>query len=220
MKNNREAGNLFLDFSEDIEAKVWGNENTVRIARALLWLELECAVARADRDGERVNACLLDELLNLFRLRVGSLVCGNLYIVLDAGELTELCLDDDAMLMRISDNLLRALDVFLECIVRAIEHDGSEASIDAGLARLEVWTMIEVQRDGDIVDFESSLYEMHEISMLCILACACGALQDDWGVQLSGCLRDALHDFHVVDIESTDCIFAFVCLLEHFLSSD
>ena len=47
VEDDRELRNLLLDFREDVEAELWRYENAVRVARALLRLELECAVARA-----------------------------------------------------------------------------------------------------------------------------------------------------------------------------
>ena len=52
MKDNGEFRNLLFNLSENIEAKFRWNENAVCIARALLWLELERTVTRADGDGE------------------------------------------------------------------------------------------------------------------------------------------------------------------------
>ena len=124
------------------------------------------------------------------------------------------------MFMCVSNNFLGALDVLFEVIVRTIEHYGSETVIDASLAGFEICAMIEVQGNGDVVDFQSSLHEVTEIRALCIFASTGRCLQDNRRVQLSSCLGDALHDFHVVDVESTDSVAAFVSLLEHFFSSD
>lgn len=101
------------------------------------------------------------------------------YIILDAGELTELSFDNDAMLMGISNDFLRAFDVLFELILGAIEHNGREAIIDAGFAGLEIRTMIEVQSDRNIVDLKSCLDEVTEIRALGILACAGGSLEDN-----------------------------------------
>ena len=122
--------------------------------------------------------------------------------------------------MCVSDDFLRALDVLFELVLRAIVHDGSEAVIDAGFAGLEVRAVIEVQSDRNIVDLKSSLNEVAEIRALSVLACASGSLQDNRGVQLSGCFRDTLYDFHVVHVESTDGVAALVSFLEHFFCSD
>ena len=220
MENDRELRDLLLDFCEDVETELRRYENAVSIARALLRFKLECAMARADCDSEGVNARLTNEFLNLFRLRVSCLVSSNLYIVLDASELTELSLDDNAMLMCISDDFLRAFDILFELVLRAIEHNGRETIIDAGFAGLEIRTMVEVQSDRNIVDLEGCLDEVTEIRALSVLACASGSLEDNRGIQLCSCFRDTLYDLHVVDVESTDSEAAFVCFLEHFFRSN
>ena len=220
VQDDRELRDLLLDLSEDVEAELRRYENAVSIARALLRFELECAMARADCDSEGVNARLTNEFLNLFRLRVSCLVSSNLYIIFDAGEFAELSFDNDAMLMCISNDFLRALDVLFELVLGAIEHYGREAIIDAGLAGLEIRTMIEVQSDRNIVDLEGCLDEVTEIRALSVLACASGSLEDNRGIQLCSCFRDTLYDLHVVDVESTDSEAAFVSFLEHFFRSN
>ena len=107
MENDRELRNLLLDFSEDVETQFRRYENAVSVARALFRFEFECAMARADSDSEGVNARLTNEFLNLFRLRVSCFVSSDFYIIFDAGELTELSFDNDAMLMSISNDFLR-----------------------------------------------------------------------------------------------------------------
>ncbi len=217
MENNRELRNLLLDFSEDVETQFRRYENAVSVARALFRFELECTMARADCDSEGVNARLANEFLNLFRLRVSCFVSSNLYIIFDAGELTELSFDNDAMLMSISNDFLRAFDVLFELVFRAIEHNGREAIIDAGL---EIRTMIEVQSDRNIVDLKSCLDEVTEIRALSVLARAGGSLEDNRGIQLCSCFRDTLYNLHVVDVESTDGEAAFISFLEHFFRSN
>ena len=142
------------------------------------------------------------------------------YIILDAGELTELSFDNDAMLMGISNDFLRAFDVLFELILGAIEHNGREAIIDAGFAGLEIRTMIEVQSDRNIVDLKRCFDEVTEIRALGILACAGGSLEDNRGIQLCSCFRDTLYNLHVVDVESTDGEAAFISFLEHFFRSN
>lgn len=51
------------------------------------------------------------------------------------------------MLVGVIDDLLGDLDVFLEALVRGVDHDGGEAFVDALLAELEGVAMVEVHRD-------------------------------------------------------------------------
>ena len=220
MKNNRELRETLGNFFEDIETKLRRYENAISVARALFRLEFESAMACADSDCEGVNARALYKFLNLFRLSVGSFMCSDLYIILDTSELAEFAFNDYAMLMGIVNNALRELDVFFEAIFRTINHNGSEAAIDAGFASFEISTMVEMQSDRNIVDLKSSLNEFYKISMFCILSCTSRALEDYRGLQFSSSFRDSLYDFHVVYVESADCVAAFVSFLKHFFCSN
>ena len=106
------------------------------------------------------------------------ILCGDLHIVLDARELSKLALNDDIVCMGVLDDALRKFDVLLEAQVRAVDHDGGEAAVDAGLANVKVRAVIEVQCDGNIVDFKSCLDEMDKVLMTSVLACTRRDLQD------------------------------------------
>ena len=67
--------------------------------------ELVGAVAGADRDGERVDAGLLDEVDGL--VRIGEVNLARAVAVLDATERAELALDADALRVRRLDDLAR-----------------------------------------------------------------------------------------------------------------
>ena len=105
MQHDREAGQTAGDLLEDVEAQGRRHENAVGIAGALLRLELISAVAGADGDGQRVDAGLGDELLDLFGTGVGSICSGNVDLVLNAGQGAELAFDHDAVVMGILDDL-------------------------------------------------------------------------------------------------------------------
>ena len=220
MENDRELRDLLLDLCEDVETELRRYENAVSIARALLRFELECAMGRADSDSQGINASLLDEFLNFFRLRVSCIMSSNLDVILDTSQFTQLSLDDYATCMSVLNDFLSDFDVLFEVIVGTVDHDGGETTINAGFASLEICAVVEMQSDRNIVDLQSSFYEMHEVLMLSVFTCASGALQDDRGLQLSSCFRDTLYDFHVVDVESTDSVAAFVSFLEHFFRSN
>ena len=145
---------------------------------------------------------------------------GNFHVVLDARELAKLALDDDIVRVGVLDDALRKLDVFLEVQVRAVDHDGGEAVVNTGFARLEIRAVIEVQGDGQILAFERSLHEVLEVGGLRVLSCTGGSLQDDGGLQRSCRFGDTLDDLHVVDVESADGVAALVGFLEHFFCSD
>ena len=49
-----------------------------------------------------------------------------------------------------ADNGLGDLDVLLKGLGGGIDHDGGKAAVNAGLARLKIGTMIQMQRDGNV----------------------------------------------------------------------
>ena len=71
----------------------------------------------ADGDSERIDAGAGDELLDLFGTGVGGILCGDVHIVLDAGELAELTLNDDAVCVSIFNDLLGEGDVVLKGVL-------------------------------------------------------------------------------------------------------
>ena len=220
MEHNGEARDALLDLLEDVEAERGRNENAVCVARALIRRKFERAVRGADRDCEGVDARLLDEVLHFLGFRVGRILCRDIDIVLNACELTELCLDDNAVCVCVLGDALCKRDVLGVREVGAVDHDGCEAAVDAGLADVEVRAVIEVQCDGNIVDFKSCLDEMDKVLMTSVLACTRGDLQDQRGLELSCSIGDALDDLHVVDVESTDGVAALIGFLKHLFCSN
>ena len=104
--------------------------------------------------------------------------------------------------------------------MRAVEHDGGKAAVDAGLTSCEIRTVIEVQSNRNVIDFESCADEVNEILMVCIFTCAGGALKNDRRLKFGSGTGDALNDFHVVDVERADSELTLVSLLEHSFGCD
>ena len=90
----------------------------------------------------------LDEVLDLVGLGVDRL--GRHHVVLDAGQHAQLALDRDVVLVGVLDDLAGQLDVLLEGVVRAVDHDRREAGVDAGLAQLEGVAVVEVQGELEL----------------------------------------------------------------------
>lgn len=61
--------------------------------------------------------------------------------------------------------------------------------------------------------FQSCFYEMFQIRRFSVFAGTGRSLKDDRRVQFSSGLGNALDDFHVVDVECTDSIVAFIGFL-------
>ena len=220
VQHDGEAGQTLADLLQHIETQGRRHQNALLVAGALLRLELIGAVAGADGDGQRVAAGLGDELLHLLRTGVGCLVGGHLDIVLDAGQRTQLRLHDHAVVMGVLHHLAGDLDILREGLGGCIDHHGGEAAVDAALAGLEVGAVIQMQNDGDVgAAGHSRLDQLHQIGVVGVGAGALADLQDHRSVLLLAGLRDALHDLHVVDVESADGVTAGIRLLEHFLGS-
>ena len=104
--------------------------------------------------------------------------------------------------------------------MRAVDHNGGETAVDAGLAGLKIRAVIQMQHDRQIHAAllrvqQRRLDQLHEIHMLGIRARALGDLENDRRLLHRGRLGDALNDFHVVDVERADGIVAFIRLLKH-----
>ena len=142
-------------------------------------------------------------------------------VVLNAGELAELGLYDNAVRVRIFNDLLGNLNVLLVRHGGAVEHNGGKAAVDAGLANFKVRAVIEVQRDRDIrALLDSGLYHLNEVGVVRVSAGALGNLKDNGSLLLLAGLGNALHDLHVVHIESADSVTAVVSFLEHLRRSN
>ena len=206
MQHDREAGQPSADLLENVEAEL----------RLLAGLKLVRAVAGADGDGQRVDAGLGHELLDLRRVGVGSVGGGDVDRVLDAGESAQLALDDDASGVRVVDDLLGQRDIVLERVVAAVDHNRGEAAVDAGLAELERVAVVEVDADGQPGVLNGGFDELHQINMLGVVARARGNLQDQRRVFLHRRFGDALNDLHIVDVERADGVAALIRFFEHF----
>ena len=80
VQNDGESGDLFFDFSEDVQADF----------RIVAGLEFVSTVAGTDGDGEGVHTGAADEVNDLFRAGIG--VGFGFYVILDTGENAEFTL--------------------------------------------------------------------------------------------------------------------------------
>ena len=72
-----------------------------------------------------------------------------------------------------------------------------------------------MQRDGQTGFLDRRLHHVIQISMMRIFARRAGHLQNDGGIEFLTSFDDTLHDFHVVHVESTNGVTAFIGFLEH-----
>ena len=220
VQNDREAGQTLDALFEYVEAERRRNEDALFVAGALRSSELVRAVGGADGDGEGVTAGAGNELLDLFGVGVALVTGLNADLVLNAGQGAQLSLDNNAVRMRILNDLLGQRDVLLEGLGRSVDHNRGEAAVDAALADLKGIAVIQMQRDRDLgAVLNGCLHHLYQIVVVGICAGALGNLQDDGSLLLLAGLGDALDDLHVVYVESANGVAAVVCLLKHLGSS-
>ena len=221
VQNDREARQTLGNFLEYVETQRRRNEDALLVAGALLRGELVSAVGGADCDSQGVTAGAGYELLNLFRMGVGGILSRNLYVILNAGQSAELSLNDNTVSVSVLYDLLGLLNVLVERTGGAVDHNGGETAVDAGLAGLEVRAVVQMQGDRNIrALLNSCLYHLYEVGVVSVSACALGYLKNDRSVLLLASLGDTLNDLHVVHVESADSVAAVISLLEHLSSSN
>ena len=207
MENNWETRQTLFYFFQNVKAELW----------LLTRLKLVCAVAGTDCDCQRVYTGTLYEILNLCRIGVGSILCANVYIVLNACQSAQLAFYYGAVCVGILYNFLGQSNIVLIIVVRTVNHNGGETTVYAVLAQLKGIAMIQVQchRNFRMLN-HCSLYQLYQISMVCILSCASGYLQNNRSLVLCTSLCNPLYDLHVVYVKCADCVTALICLFKHF----
>ena len=126
-----------------------------------------------------------------------------------ANEHAQFAFDDAVVLVGILDDSLANLGIFLERLVAAIDHHTGKAFVDAFLAEFEGIAMAEVDGDGNIGGADSGFDQFLEINGAGILSGAFGNLEHDGRLLLLASFDDRLEEFHVVNIEGTEGVFAF-----------
>ena len=169
-------------------------------------------MARADSDGERIDARLFDELLNFRRIGELRVLGADVDRVFDTGQLAQLALDDYAALMRIFDDAARQLDIVPKRMLGTVDHDGGKAAVDAGFADFKILAVVEVDANRQIGVLNRGFNELHQINVLGVFSRAGRNLQDNRGFLFLGGLGDTLDDLHVVDVEGADGVAALVSL--------
>ena len=103
--------------------------------------------------------------------------------------------------------------------MRTVEHDGTEACVDASLCALKC-TVVEVKsyRNGDSQIFDHTLNHSYDGGVAAhILSCTLGHTKNYGSLKLLRGLKDRLCPFEVVDVELTDGIMTVSRLVKHFL---
>ena len=188
----------------------------------LFALELESTVAVADGDGERVATGFLDEFDGF--LGVGVVAAGGVcaaffaFVKLRANQMAEFGFHRTIMCVCVFDNLAGDLGVLLKRLMRGINHHAGESLINALFAQLERIAVIEMNRDGDVAQANSGFDELLEVNRVGVGARAFGNLKDQRGFFLFTGFNNRLDEFHVVDVESTEGVFACESFREEVFS--
>ncbi len=207
VKNDGEAGKSSANLFEDIEAELG----------LCAGLELVCAVAGTDSDCKGVNAGLGYKFFNFFGTGVGGFAFSNYNVVFDTCEGTELTFYYYAVSVSIFNYLFGKVDVILEGMGGAVDHNRGKAAVDAGFAGFEVGAMVKVKNNGNFGAFKNCCFnQFYKVSVVCISTCALGNLKYNGSLFFSAGFGDTLNDFHVVNVESADGVAAFIGFLEHF----
>ena len=209
MQHNGETGQALGDFLQHVKAQL----------RLGAGLELVCAVAGTDGNGQGVTARLGHELLHLLGMRVGGILSTDIHFILNAGQGAQLRFHDNAVVMGILHHLAGDLNVFRERFGGGVDHHRGKAVLNAGLAGLKAVTVIQMQHDRQACLNNSSLYQLFQIGTVGIGARTLGYLKNQGSFQIGRSLSDALNDLHVVDVESTYGITTVIGLFKHFLRS-
>ncbi len=184
--------------------------------------ELVGSVARADGDGERVDARAVHEVDGLrwvgqeLRHRELALSAVPVFLVPLAGlertEAAELSLDRDAEPVRHVDHLASDRDVVLVArgrlsvgLERPVHHDAREAHANRADARVGGIAVVLVHDNRDLgIELGSRQHQVLQEKVVRELPSSARGLDDDRALCDPGRLHDGLDLLHVVDVESAD----------------
>ena len=116
------------------------------------------------------------------------------------------------------EKVLGFLDIFLDGVVRAVEHYGGEACLDALVCAL-VGAVVKVNcyGNGDAETLDHTLNHTNDgLVAAHVLARALGYAENNRGLHFLSGEKDSLRPLEVVDIELAYCIVAFSCFKKHF----
>jgi len=201
--DKRELGQAALDFFQHVEVQ--------RLAA----LEFKGTVARADGAGERVAAGLLYKLLGFGGIGEAGVPFLDLDVFLDSTKHAELGFDGEALGVGAFDDALGDGDVFLERIVRGVDHDrAKEARVDAVVASLLV-TVVEVHGENRFgVNLGCAADDCFEHPLVGVFACALRDLNDERGLGVDCALEQPHRLLRVVNVIRADSVFTVGVLKE------
>ena len=144
MQNNGEVRQSAGYFFENIKTKCRRHINAVFVFRALFGFEFICTVTGSDGDSQGIDTRTADEFFNLFGTCVGSFVSSHLHIIFNTGQFTQFGFDDNAPFMSVVGNPFSQFYVFIEAVLRTVNHDRCEAAVNTILTSFKVRSVIKM----------------------------------------------------------------------------
>jgi len=180
--------------------------------QVLFALELEGTMAVADGDGEGIAAGFFDKFDGFFGVRVvaagGVGTAFFTFVELGTDQVAELGFHGAVMLVRVFHHFAGDFGVLFEGFVGGVDHDAGETFVDALFAKIERIAVVQVNRDRDVGKADGGLNELLEVNRVGVLARTLGNLEDERGFFFFAGFNNGLDEFHVIDVESTEGVFA------------
>ncbi len=188
-----------------------------------LLVELVCAVAGADGNGQRVHAGALgkfDSLVGIGDVLQARAACA--MAVFHAAQHANLAFDGHAALVRVVHHAPRHFHVFVEgrrrlavFLQRAIHHHRGVTQRDGALAGLKTVAVILMHGDGNSgIQLRRGLDQLEKVEVLGKRARAAAGLNNDRRVGLPGGHHDGLNLLHIVHVERADAVSALGSFVE------
>lgn len=89
-------------------------------------------------------------------MRVGGILGGDLYLILNACQGAQLRLYHHAVVMRILNNLLCDLNILSKGLAGCVNHHRGKAAVNTALAQFKTVAMVQVQADGSPVSITAA----------------------------------------------------------------
>lgn len=138
-------------------------------------------------------------------------------IVFDAGDRAEFGFDDDAAGMGVFNDFFGRFDVLFIGESGGVDHDAGETSINGLFADFDGFAVVEVKGEFGIGEFLGrDVAEGADIERVHEFPSTAAHHDDDRGLEVVSGTKDGAHDVEVVEIESSDTVFAFMGTAEHF----
>ncbi len=119
--------------------------------------------------------------------------------------------------MGVFQHLSGDFNILVEGFAGGIDHHGGKAAVDTAFAGFKVRAVVQMEHDGNVGTLnDRSLHQLDQIGVVGVGPSALGYLKNQGGIQIARGLGDALHNLHVVDVERTDGIAAFIGFFKHF----